>query len=70
LGKGKNMREIAPKRSEDLPGERFHAVVPADEQALEAIAAAFMHDPANAAAIADEKLWDATIGDGLDGIRA
>jgi len=27
--------------------------VPADEQALEAIAAAFMNDPANAAAIAD-----------------
>jgi hypothetical protein len=30
------------------------------EQALEAIAAAFMNDPANAEAIADEKLWDAT----------
>ena len=44
--------------------------MPADEQALEAIAAAFMNDPANAAAIADEKLWDVTIGDGLDGIRA
>lgn len=60
------MREIAPKRREDLSGERFHAVVPADEQALEAIAAAFMNDPANAAAIADEKLWDVTIGDGID----
>ena len=44
--------------------------MPVDEQALEAIAAAFMNDPANAAAIADEKLWDATIGDGLDGIPA
>ena len=60
------MREIAPKRREDLSGERFHAVAPADEQALEAIAAAFMNDPANAAAIADEKLWDVTIGDGID----
>lgn len=38
------------------------------EQALEAIAAAFMNDPANAEAIADEKLWDTTIADGLDGI--
>ena len=38
------------------------------EQALEAIAAAFMNDPANAEAIADEKLWDSTIADGLDGI--
>ena len=37
-------------------------------QALEAIAAAFMNDPANAEAIADEKLWDSTIADGLDGI--
>lgn len=41
--------------------------MPVDEQALEAIAPAFMNDPANAEAIADEKLWDVTIGDGLDG---
>jgi hypothetical protein len=38
------------------------------EKELEAIAAAFMNDPANAEALADEKLWDATIGDGLEGI--
>jgi hypothetical protein len=38
------------------------------EQELEAIAAAFMSDPANAEAIADEKLWDVTIGDGLENI--
>ena len=38
------------------------------EQELEAIAAAFMNDPANAEAIADEKLWDVTIGDGLEGM--
>ncbi len=38
------------------------------EQELEAIAAAFMNDPANAEAIADEKLWDVTIGDGLENI--
>ena len=38
------------------------------EQELEAIAAAFMNDPANAEAISDEKLWDVTIGDGLEGI--
>ena len=41
--------------------------MPVDEQALEAIAAAFMNDPANAEAIADEKLWAATIGEGIDG---
>jgi hypothetical protein len=40
------------------------------EQGLEAIAAAFMNDPANVEAIADEKLWDTTIGDGLEGIPA
>lgn len=40
------------------------------EQELEAIAAAFMNDPANADAIADEKLWDVTIGDGLANIPA
>ena len=38
------------------------------EQAIEAIAAAFMNDPTNAEAIGDEKLWDTTIADGLDGI--
>ena len=38
------------------------------EQELEAIAAAFMNDPANAEAISDEKLWDVTIGDGLEGM--
>ena len=38
------------------------------EQELEAIAAAFMNDPAYAEAIADEKLWDVTIGDGLEGM--
>jgi hypothetical protein len=38
------------------------------ERELEAIASAFMADPANAEAIADEKLWDITVGDGLEGI--
>jgi hypothetical protein len=38
------------------------------ERELEAIAAAFMADPANGEAIADEKLWDVTVGDGLKGI--
>jgi hypothetical protein len=37
------------------------------EQELEAIASAFMSDPANAQALADEKAWDVTIGDGLSG---
>jgi len=40
----------------------------AREQELEAIAAAFVNDPANAEALADEKLWDVTVGDGLEGI--
>ena len=47
--------------------EPFHTLLPAGEQSLEVIAAAFMNDPANAEAIAEEKLWAATIGDGLDG---
>jgi hypothetical protein len=38
------------------------------EQELEAIAAAFMNDPANAEALADEELWEVTIGDGLENI--
>jgi hypothetical protein len=38
------------------------------EQEFEAIAAAFMNDPANAEALEDEKLWDVTIGDGLENI--
>jgi hypothetical protein len=38
------------------------------EQELEATAAAFMNDPANAEALADEKLWEVTIGDGLENI--
>lgn len=57
------------------PGERSRVIeacmqeaLAAREQALEAIAAAFMNDPANAEALADEKLWDATIADGLEGI--
>jgi hypothetical protein len=29
-----------------------------------------MSDPANSEAIADEKLWEVTIGDGLDGTPA
>ena len=56
------------------PGERSRMIEACIEQALlerenelEGIAAAFMSDPANAEAIADEKLWDVTIGDGLDG---
>jgi|Wag4MinimDraft_6_1082665.scaffolds.fasta_scaffold109668_2 hypothetical protein len=39
------------------------------EQELEAIASAFMSDPANAQALADEKAWDVTIGDGLSGTK-
>ena len=57
------------------PGERSRMIEACIEQALlerenelEGIAAAFMSDPANAEAIADEKLWDVTIGDGLEGI--
>jgi hypothetical protein len=46
----------------------MQAAVLAREQELEAIAAAFMADPANAEAIADEKLWDTTVGDGLESI--
>lgn len=38
------------------------------EQELEAIAAAFMNDPANGEALADERLWDSAIGDGLAGV--
>jgi hypothetical protein len=38
----------------------------AREQELEMIAAAFMADPANAEAIADEQLWESTIADGLE----
>ena len=56
------------------PGERSRIIEACIEQAhlareqeLEGIAAAFMNDPATAEAIADEKLWDVTIGDGLDG---
>ena len=56
------------------PGERSRVIEACMEQALlerenelEGIAAAFMSDPANAEAIADERLWDVTIGDGLDG---
>ena len=56
------------------PGERSRMIEACIEQALlerenelEGIAAAFMSDPANAEAIADERLWDVTIGDGLDG---
>lgn len=59
------------------PGERSRMIEACIEQALlarekelEGIAAAFMSDPANAEAIADEKLWDITIGDGLDGTSA
>jgi hypothetical protein len=59
------------------PGERSRLIeacieqaLLAREQELEGIAAAFMSDPANAEAIADEKLWDVTIGDGLDGTPA
>ena len=59
------------------PGERSRMIeafieqaLLAREQELEGIAAAFMSDPANAEAIADEKLWDVTIGDGLDGTPA
>jgi len=58
------------KTTTDLLNEVKAKYVSATKQSLEVIAAAFMNDPANAAAIADEKLWDATIGDGLDGIRA
>ena len=57
------------------PGERSRLIefymqqaLVTKEQELEAIAAAFMNDPANAEAISDEKLWDVTIGDGLEGI--
>jgi hypothetical protein len=46
------------------------SVVTTKEQELEAIAASFMSDPANAEALEDEKLWDATIGDGLEKIPA
>ena len=56
------------------PGERSRVIEACIEQALlerenelEGIAAAFMSDPANAEAIADERLWDVTLGDGLDG---
>ena len=56
------------------PGERSRVIEACIEQALlerenelEGIAAAYMSDPANAEAIADERLWDVTIGDGLDG---
>ena len=59
------------------PGERSRMIEACIEQALlerenelEGIAAAFMSDPANAEAIADEKLWNVTIGDGLDGTPA
>ena len=59
------------------PGERSRVIEACIEQALlerenelEGIAAAFMSDPANAEAIADERLWDVTIGDGLDGTPA
>ena len=59
------------------PGERSRVIEACIEQALlerenelEGIAAAFMSDPANSEAIADEKLWDVTIGDGLDGTPA
>ncbi len=38
----------------------------AREREFEAVAAAFTNDPANAVALEDEKLWDVTIGDGLE----
>ena len=57
------------------PGERSRLIeaymqqaLVTKEQELEAIAAAFMNDPANAEALAGEKLWDVTIGDGLEGM--
>ncbi len=57
------------------PGERSRVIeaymqqaLATKEQELEAIAAAFMRDPANAQAIDEEKLWEATIGDGLENI--
>jgi hypothetical protein len=39
------------------------------EAGLESIAAAFMADPANAECIADETLWDTTVGDGLKKVK-
>jgi hypothetical protein len=59
------------------PGERSKVIeeymqkaLAKREQELEVIAAAFMADPANKEALEDEKLWDATIGDGLEIIPA
>jgi hypothetical protein len=57
------------------PGERSRVIeaymqqaLMKKEQELEAIAVAFMNDPANVEAIEDEKRWDVTIGDGLENI--
>jgi hypothetical protein len=62
---------VVPQGERSRVLERYmQAAVLAREQELEAIAAAFMADPANAEAIADEKLWDITMGDGLESIPA
>jgi hypothetical protein len=60
---------VVPQGERSRVLERYmQTAVMSRERELEAIAAAFMADPANAEAIADEKLWDITIGDGLEGI--
>jgi hypothetical protein len=62
---------VVPQGERSRVLERYmQAAVMAREKELEAVAAAFMADPANAQAIADEKLWDSTIGDGLEGVPA
>jgi hypothetical protein len=62
---------VVPQGERSRVLERYmQTAIMSRERELEAIASAFMADPANAEAIADEKLWDITIGDGLEGIPA
>jgi hypothetical protein len=60
---------VVPQGERSRVLERYmQTAVLSREKELEDIAAAFMADPANAEAIADEKLWDITVGDGLEAI--
>lgn len=48
--------------------ELMKQALAAREAELERVAEAFMSDPAFAACRDDEKLWDATVADGLDSL--
>ena len=49
--------------------ELMKQALAAREAALESVAESFMTDPAFAECRDDEKLWDATVADGLDSVN-